>query len=459
MVLPAAIAGLLLLTLAPSAGNAATHRGDAPSSPRTESGPTVPSPRTGLQPSGRLLTPAGSLVTLGNLPRGGAVTADGRLLWTVSAGLPGNDIRIVDLGTGTVCQVIPVPGASGGIALDSGHRLAYVAGLPNSRWQPSRAGLPGARGDVIHVLSWPGGCGSARVIRTIPVPPQPGAPTTQAYPPPRQGLATTALAWPQSVALSADGRRLLVALNLANSGAIVDLDQGDRVRYVTAGSYPYGAAIVPGGHVGLVSNEAAGTVSVIDLRRGVRTADITVGPPLSHPQGIAVDVTGRRAYVALSASDQVVVIDLRSRTVERSIWVGRSAGLGTKPTAVALSPTGDRLFVTESGADEIAVIALPARTTAKRQRWDVIGRIPTAAQPQAVAVARDRGAGARLVYVASEGLGIGPNRNGPDPLLATDPIFWAFSATAPTTDVFARVGYTGKLVTGQAGILPLPTDE
>ena len=46
---------------------------------------------------------------------------------------------------------IPVPGASGGIALDSAHRLAYVSGLTNSRWQPSKNNLPGARGNVINV--------------------------------------------------------------------------------------------------------------------------------------------------------------------------------------------------------------------------------------------------------------------------------------------------------------------
>ena len=90
-----------------------------------------------------------------------------------------------------------------------------------------------------------------------------------------------------------------------------------------------------------------------------------MGAPLSHPQGIVVNRAGTRAYVALSASDQVVVLNLKSRAVLRTIWVGRSAGLGTKPTAVALSPDEQRLFVAESGADELAVIALPGSSTAE----------------------------------------------------------------------------------------------
>ena len=116
--------------------------------------PVAPSPASGLQPNGRQLTPAGTLVALGNLPMGGAVTADGRYLWTVSAGVSSNDVRIVDTTTRKVCQVLPLPGASGGIALDSAHRRAYVSGLLNSRWQPSKDGLPGAKGDVVHVFSW-----------------------------------------------------------------------------------------------------------------------------------------------------------------------------------------------------------------------------------------------------------------------------------------------------------------
>ncbi|MDP2014947.1 MAG: alkaline phosphatase family protein, partial [Actinomycetota bacterium] len=210
---------------------------------------------------------------------------------------------------------------------------------------------------------------------------------------------------------------------------------------------------------GLVSNEAAGTISVIDMRAGTKLTDIAVGPPLSHPAGIVVDKSGRRAYVALSASDQVVVVDIRKRKVERTIWVGRPAGLGTMPTSVALSPSGTRLFVSESGADELAVIALPGAGTPADARWTVLGRIPTAAQPQAVLTSPATPTRvAQLLYVSAEGLGIGANVNGPNPTLASDPIFWAFSPNAPTFDVFGKVGYTAKLVTGQAGLMDLPTD-
>ena len=83
-----------------------------------------------------------------------------------------------------------------------------------------------------------------------------------------------------------------MALNLADNAAVVDLSHADAVQYVPTGSYPFGAAVLPDGRTGLVTNEAAGTLSVVDLKAATKIADVTVGPPLSHPQGIVVDRAG-----------------------------------------------------------------------------------------------------------------------------------------------------------------------
>ena len=102
-------------------------------------------------------------------------------------------------------------------------------------------------------------------MRVIAVPPQPGAPAPQVFPPNPNG---TPLSWPEKLAVSADGSRLLVALNMADSAAVIDLDQGDQVHYVAqgSGSFPFGAAILPDGRTGLVTNEGTGTMSVIDMQ-------------------------------------------------------------------------------------------------------------------------------------------------------------------------------------------------
>ena len=427
---------------------------------------TGPNPATKLLLNGRQLHPAGTQVTLGNFPTGGAVTADGRFLWTVSTGCGYNDIRIVDTATKKVRQTITLPASSGGIALDSAHRLAYVSGLTLSRWQPSRASLEGTSGNCVLVYSWSASTGQARLLRTIPVPPPAGTLPMQTFTATRSNDTTGPTnAWPQKLAVSPNGLHLLVPLNLADRAAVVDLLNGDRVRYVKlgTGTYPFAAAIVPNGHTGIVTNEASGTLSVIDMSTAKVVRTITVGPPLSHPQGIAIDRAGARAYIALSALDQVVVVDLKHWKVERTLSVGRSAGLGTMPVSVAISPGGSRLYVAESGADSIAVIRLPNRNTKPSQNWTTVGHIPTSEDPQVVVTAAAHGTRPKqLLYVAARGVGVGPNVAGPVPTSPDDPIFWAFNYRNPPGDVFAPTTgttYMAGVIIGRAGLMSLPSDS
>lgn len=425
---------------------------------------SIPSPATGLLPSGRQLHPEGKQVMLGNLPMGGALTADGRYLWAVDAGLNTNDVRIVDTQRGRVCQTLWLPGATGGIALDSTHRLAYVSGLANSLWHPTTDGAPGAAGNDILVFRWTPTCGKAHQVGVINVPPPSWAPTLQSAPPPAPGTQSS---WPQRLAVSPDGSQLLVALNLADAAAVINVNDPEHPAYVhTSGGayrdYPFGAAIMPDGHTGLISNEATGTLAVVNMKTATRMHTIRVGPMLSHPQDIAIDAAGARAYVALSNRDQVAVVNLRTRTRVRLLSVKRSAGLGTMPTGVALSPGGDRLLVTESGADDVAVFRIPGAATPAGSEWTMVGRIPTASQPEAVlASPARRGRPSRLVWIAARGMDVGANPAGPNPTLADDPIFFAFHPqTPPDYNIFdSGVTYGAAMLRGRAGVMPFPSDS
>jgi hypothetical protein len=62
------------------------------------------------------------------------------------------------------------------------------------------------------------------------------------------------------------------------------------------------------------------------------------------------------------------------------------------------------------------------------------------------------------MYVAAGGVGVGPNPLGTNPVLPTDPIFWAFNPIAPKTDIFSGVEFPPILVTGRAGLMSIPTD-
>jgi DNA-binding beta-propeller fold protein YncE len=327
----------------------------------------------------------------------------------------------------------------------------------------------------------------------------PGVP--QSFPP----TETTPRSWPRDLAVSADGGTLLAALNLADRAAIVDL-KTKAIRYVTTGSYPYGAAIARDGK-GLVSNESDGTVSVIDLKSGAKLKDIAVGGHLSHPEGIAADPKADRAYVAVASEDRIAVIDTAKMVVERKLSVERKEGVGSEPTQLSVTADGCRLMSSDSGEDAVAVFALRAgcdtqrpKPVAKKKKkrkkhakhhrrrrrhhggrsapsftgkpqvgaagaragagaggagsasaaaskavpFQLLGRVPVASYPVFAAATPGR---ERLVWVAAKGLGVGPNRTGPNPL-----------SPANNDDSINTFTYLPSIVSGMSGSALFPTD-
>jgi DNA-binding beta-propeller fold protein YncE len=385
-------------------------------------------PASQITANGRLLWPPGQLVTLGHFPTGGAVTPDGRFYWTVSTGRALNDVRIVAVAAKSprVIQILSLPGASGGIAIDGKRSRVYVSGVPDSTdTDQQRPGVRGRGGDVIHVFRYNRHSGMARETGTIAVPPPPTAPVPQSFPPQTSGHES----WPDRLAVSPNGRTLLVPLNLADAAAVVDT-RSHSVRYVATGTYPYAAAILPDGRRGLVSNEGPGTVSVIALGSAKKIKDIQAGANLSHPEGIALNPRTSRAYVAIANENQVAVIDTRRMRVDKVLSVERPRGGGESPLAVAVTPDGRRLFVAEAAMDELSVFALPSGA--------LLGRIPTAAYPADVQTTW-----CRLLWIAGKGFGAGPNPSGPNPYTTND------------NNLLSHPG-TAVLSSGRAGILPLP---
>lgn len=469
------------------------------------------SPKTGVQVSGRKLDPVGRLTKLGSHPGGGALTRDGRFLWTISAGRGRNDVRILRVGARKrrVVQRIALPGASGGIAMSPDGRHAYVSGVgeTSDRSQKTPEGTPGKEGDVVHVFRFNRRNGRARRAGTIELPPPSGAPPVQTFPP-----GTSRASWPRDLAVSPDGKTLLAALNLADHAAVVDLPTGE-VRYVETGSYPYGAGITRDGKLGLISNEAAGTVSVIDLAQAEKVRDIRVGPNLSHPEGIAMDPRRNLAYVAVTHQDLIAVVHTKKLEVQRMLSVERPVGIGTAPVHLSVDPKGCRLLSANSGEDAIAVFALassrrcfPRKKAKKRskarsraaevlahegrrgvelsensaeeaaeiygeeaeevaeeakrrrparplpKRFELLGRVPVASYPVfAAETQRSR----KLVWIAAKGLGTGPNDASTSrEEIEEDP----GSATAGAPAAF-RFRYLPRIVRGLAGELRFPSER
>jgi YVTN family beta-propeller protein len=378
--------------------------------------------------NGRHLTPAGRMTQVGDFPTGGALTPDGRFYWAVDSGHGHNDVQIVDLAHSNVLQVLPLPGAYGGIAFNAAGTLAYVSGEPRGSTTPTGPTVADA-GDAVHVFFVDRASGHALELPPITLPPTTG------------GTAQIAeggkLDWPEGIAVTPDGKTLLVALNQADALAVIDLTKPNYpTRLVHVGKFPYGVAADPNNHTAYVTNELDGTVSIVDLNSATVTGSVGVGGSRgnleAHPEGLLVDAQRHLVFVAVTNRDLVVAVNPATQKVVESVSVQRSAGIGSAPLALAESPDRTTLYAADSGEDALAVIHIGST------QLNLVGRIPTAAYPSAVAITGD---GKRVVWLAAKGLGAGPNPNYGTP--------YANSGAAPYGSyvIDKLLGYVGVLAT------------
>jgi YVTN family beta-propeller protein len=206
------------------------------------------------------------------------------------------------------------------------------------------------------------------------------------------------------LAVSPDGKRLLVA-NLQNdSVSLVDLTSGQASEQdLRPGVIDPAQSGTPGGSfpraVAWVSNTRAYVATERDrevIALGVGDGAIKVGARIkTQGQPVALALRGARLYVAEDNTDRVGVIDTASDSLIDEIRTGappatapglaKLGGAGTN--ALALSPDGGTLYVTNGGANDVAVV----RLAAKGAPAHVAGLIPTGWYPTGVAVRPDGG--------------------------------------------------------------------
>jgi YVTN family beta-propeller protein len=235
------------------------------------------------------------------------------------------------------------------------------------------------------------------------------------------GTFTTGVAPNASgLAVSADGSTLVVANNYNDSISVIDTATRS-VRYehdlrpyaagnegtpgAAGGTFPLAVAF-KGKRTVYVSSDRDREVVVLEL--GASSARLVRRIALDgNGQGLTLDVSQARLYVAQDNADQVAVIDTASNTVVQKIDVRAPASLGlpanttgVAPFAVTLSRDGRTLYAVNAGANTIAVVPLDGPAA-----YTVTGLIPTAYEPHDLSFSAD----GRWMYVVNGKSATGPN--------------------------------------------------
>jgi YVTN family beta-propeller protein len=205
--------------------------------------------------------------------------------------------------------------------------------------------------------------------------------------------------------ISADGHTLVVANNYNDSISVIDTATG-AVRYehdlrpwftnnegqngLPGGTFPLGVA-VKGNDTAYVTSDRDREVVAIDIASPTGGQLIKRIKLDGNGQGVLLDPTGTKLYVAQDNADQVAVIDTLLNSVVTKIDARAPEGVlpntkytGAATFAVTLSPDGTTLYAVNSGANSIAVIPVTGPNAYK-----TVGLIPTAYEPHDITFSAD----------------------------------------------------------------------
>ena len=229
------------------------------------------------------------------------------------------------------------------------------------------------------------------------------------------------------LAVSADGRTLVVANNYNDSISVIDTTSNTLVseydlrpfstsgqQGVPGGEYPWAVSLKSDG-TAFISSVRDREVVVLNLANPSSPQFVKRIPVKGNAYGMTLSPDQSKLYVAVSNADQIAVIDTARLDVRKTIDVARQSGDGndqgsgnnTKYSGrdtvnVTVSKDGKTLYAVNNGDNSIAVISLTGENG-----YHVDGLIPTAYAPKDITLSAD---GSQM-YIIN-----GKSNTGPNPL-------------------------------------------
>ena len=185
---------------------------------------------------------------------------------------------------------------------------------------------------------------------------------------------------PAGIAVSPDGKKLYVALNLSNRLVELDASDGKALKTWDVGVAPYDVVLT--GNKIYVSNwggrrpdgqsltgpagrgttvrvdpvrhiASEGSVSIIQVD-GSSTREILTG---LHASAMALSPNGRHLVVCNAGSDTLSVIDTRTDEIIETLWARQKPSdlFGAQPNALAFDSSGKKLFGCNGTQNAVAI--------------------------------------------------------------------------------------------------------
>lgn len=331
-------------------------------------------------PNGWKISPIGKYIQTGDLVLNLIPTPDGEHVISLNSGAQQHELLLINIKTATVIQRLQLKNSWMGLTWNPDSTMLYVSGGNNRKEQAS-----------IYALSYnPGGSvGNAKLTFTNnPV---------FAISNDKDDIYWSGLAHHHE-------RSILYAANRKSGEVVVFNSQtGQLISKIKTGDDPYDLVLSGNSKVLYVSNWSSDNISVINTENNTLIATIEVG---DNPNDMTISRSGF-LYVACANDNSVVIVDLTQNkavgTILTSMW--NKAPEGSTPNFVAFNNKQDKLYVANADNNNLCVIDIK-----KRGNERVLGFIPTAWYPTAIAISQD---GKKLIVGSGKGISSSSNLRGP----------------------------------------------
>ncbi len=226
---------------------------------------------------------------------------------------------------------------------------------------------------------------------------------------------------PAGLAVSHNGKQLLVANSMNDSVSLIDVAAKKVVaeldlrpgkinpanKGVPGGEYPYSVTF-KGNNKAYVSSLRDREIVVLEIRGGVPAVTARIKTH-GQPAKMVMNKAQSLLFAVADNSDSVVVVDTAKdelvaeiKTIAPASMASAVGGFkGANPNSLALSPDEKTLYVTNGGTNSVAVIRLERDPDDSQ----VIGLIPTGWYPTTVTPSSD----GKWIYVTNAKSPAGPN--------------------------------------------------
>ena len=153
---------------------------------------------------------------------------------------------------------------------------------------------------------------------------------------------------PKYVAVTPDGRYLLVSNWCSYDLSVVSLATNTEVARLPIGPWPRGIAVNPASTIAYVAEMGGRNIAVINLATLATSWILNVG---GAPRHLVMDPTGRYLYATLNADGTVAKIDLSDNAIVAKV------ATGTEPRSMAISPDGTALYVVNYDSNSMTKVA------------------------------------------------------------------------------------------------------